>query len=129
MARKTRNVYAPQHDDSWLVDVADIITKPTHRLNFFVNSERNDINVKIEYDDLKTIETITDDYGNYQKARAFYESLYAFINEIPGNVKLEVNRTNVAYLFSEMQTEDRPNAKRLRELLKSRNIKLTLKQK
>ena len=115
-------------DDSWLENVQDVVSKPTHRINLFVNYEHNVVNVKIEYDDLKSIETIIDDYGSYQKARAFYDSLSAFVKEIK-NVKLEVNKTNVAHLFREIEGDDRPNAKRMRALLKTRDIELVLSDK
>jgi len=115
-------------DDSWISNLSDIISKPTHRIKFFVNVEQNNISVKIEHDDLKSVETIIDDYGSYQKARAFYDSFTAFVSEIK-NVKLEVNKTNVAHLFREIESDDRPNAKRMRELLKTRDIELMLSDK
>lgn len=125
---KAKQMQIKPDDDSWLENVQDVITKPTHRINLFVNYEHNVVTVKIEYDDLKSIETIIDDYGNYQKARAFYDSFTAFASEIK-NVKLEVNKTNVAHLFREIESDDRPNASRMRALLKTRDIELTLSDK
>lgn len=119
-----------KHDDSWLVNVADIISKPTHRIKLFADVKSgNQIILKIEHDDTKAVETIIDEYDSYTKLRAFYDSFSAFIDELPSNIKLEVVQTNVFYLLEEIATDYRPNAKRVRQRLKERNIELILTAK
>ena len=65
----------------------------------------------------------------FQASRAFYDSFSAFIDELPSNIKLEVVQTNVFYLLEEIATDYRPNAKRVRQCLKERNIELILTAK
>lgn len=118
------------HDDSWIANLSDILSKPTHRIKLFADVKNgNQIILKIEHDDLKAVETIIDEYDEYTKPRAFHDSFTAFIYELPTGIKLEVEQTNVFYLFEEVITDQRANAKRMRQLLKERNIDLILTAK
>lgn len=126
MPRKTSRL---PHDDKWLNDLQDIIAPPTHEIKVFADVKQRDIHLKIEYDNTKAIETITDVHSDTNKAKAFHESFFAFINELPSNIKLKVVATNCGYLFDEILNDDRANSRRARRLLADKKIKLINEKK
>lgn len=123
MARRTNAADRLKHDDSWIKSVQDVITQQTHEVKIFVDVKRTTV-VTIQYDNLKEVITIRDEYDDCTKAKAFYESFRAFIDELPHGINLKVISTNVGYLINEILTDKRPNATKARETLNRKSIKL-----
>ncbi|WP_346234729.1 hypothetical protein MKY04_16190 [Lysinibacillus telephonicus] len=123
MARRINAADRLKHDDSWLKSVQDVITKQTHEVKIFVDVKRTTV-VTIQYDNLKEVITICDEYDDCTKAKAFYESFRAFVDELPHGINLKVISTNVGYLINEILMDKRPNAARMRKSLEQKGIKL-----
>jgi len=126
MARKFEQI---QHDDSWITNLQDIITKPTHHMKLFADVRKQNTTIKIEYDDGLSVETIQDAHSDTFRAKAFHESFFTFVKELRRGINLKVTTTNCGYLFDEILTDHRPNARRARDLLKSKNITLIIDKK
>ena len=123
MGRKIENV---KHDDSWLNDIQDVITKPSHTLSVFVDGKDHKHTVKILYDDGKTVEEIVDKHYGANKPMALNESLYAFLDEVPIGTKLKIGKTNVPELLNEIEEGRRGLAKRTKSRLTYRKIQLQM---
>jgi len=123
MGRKIENV---KHDDSWLNDIQDVITKPSHTLSVFVDGKDHRHTVRLMYDDGKTVEEIVDKHVGANKPTALNDSLYAFFDEVPIGTTVKIGKTNVPDLLSEINEGRRGLAKRTKFKLTSRKIKLQI---
>jgi len=121
MGRKIENI---KHDDSWLKDIQDVITKPSHTLSVFVDGKDHRHTVRIMYDDGKTVEEIVDKHVGANKPTALNDSLYAFLDEVPIGTTVKIGKTNVPELLREINEGRRGLSKRTKSKLTSRKIKL-----
>lgn len=126
---KAKQMQIKPDDDSWIDNVLDVISKPTHTLNVYADKEGDTVKVKLEYDDCKAVEVIEDVYTNHSRVLSFYDSFIALIYEMPRNVNLTVKKTNCPGYIKEILYEQRTNADRVRRLLKDKNIKLSLEER
>lgn len=126
---KAKQMQIKPDDDSWIDNVLDVISKPTHTLNVYADKEGDTVKVKLEYDDCKALEIIEDVYTDHPRVLAFYDSFIDFIGEMPSNVNLQVKQTNCARYIKEILHEQRTNAVRVRQLLSYKNIKLSLEER
>lgn len=123
MGRRVDNI---KHDDSWLKDIQDVITKPSHTLSVFVDGKDHRHTVRLMYDDGKTVEEIVDKYRGANKPTALNESLMAFLDEVPTGTTVKIIKTNVPDLLSEIKEGRRGLAKRTKSKLISQKIKLQM---
>lgn len=123
MGRRVDNI---KHDDSWLKDIQDVITKPSHTLSVFVDGKDHRHTVRLMYDDGKTVEEIVDKYSGANKPTALNESLMAFLDEVPTGTTVKIIKTNVPDLLSEIKEGRRGLAKRTKSKLISQKIKLQM---
>lgn len=122
MARKINAADRLAHDDSWIDDVLDVITKRAHSLKIYVDGEGREHEVTIIYDNAHEEIQIKDEYDNANKPTAFNESLQSFLDEVPSGTKLIVTKTNVGILVDEVIEGKRGLARQTHRQMKDKRI-------